>query len=142
MSEQNIAIIRRIIDEYLNCKNEATLYELVAPDCVIHGAYATGSGPELYKDAAERIWKAIPDYHCEIEDIFAVEDKVAIRGTEGGTHKGAFLGIPATGMRATWMAITIVRITDGKLVEVWGSRNLLEFVWKVGGTVIAGEQNT
>ena len=41
--------------------------------------------------------RAFPDLQAHIEDIVAAEDKVAVRLRFRGTHRGEFLGIPATG---------------------------------------------
>ena len=138
--EQNIAIVRRWAEEVLNRpRKDSVIDELMNLDCTIHGSYTVGTGPDAYRQALAMILRGLPDYFYEIEDVFAVGDKVVARAREGGTHKGEFLGIPATGKRVCWSAITILRLAEGKLVEVWGTRSLLEFVKKVGAAIIPGE---
>jgi predicted ester cyclase len=55
---------------------------------------------------------------------FAVNNRVAVRGTDRGTHRGEFMGRAATGrpMTATW--IEIFRIHSGKAVEGWVETDL------------------
>ena len=42
------------------------------------------------------------------------------RTTMHGTHKGEFLGVPATGKSVTIQGIDILRLSGGKGVEHWG----------------------
>ena len=57
-----------------------------------------------------------------IDDLIAEGDKVVVRSTFSGTHKGEFMGITPTGKKITTTAINIYRITDGKLIEEWSGR--------------------
>jgi predicted ester cyclase len=52
-----------------------------------------------------------------LEEQIADEDKVWSRSTWQGTHRGAFLGIPATNREVTVGAWTIDRFADGKIAE-------------------------
>jgi len=42
---------------------------------------------------------------------------IRIKGT--ATHKGEYRGLAPTGKKITWEANTILRITDGKIAEMW-----------------------
>ena len=138
--DQNIAIVRRWADEVLNRPwKERIIGELMHPSCVIHGAYTVGRGPEAYREALSMVLKGLPDFFYKVEEVLATGDRVVVRATEGGTHQGEFLGIPATEKQVSWPAITILRLSEGKFVEVWGIRNLLEFVKQVGGVIRPGE---
>jgi predicted ester cyclase len=39
--------------------------------------------------------------------------------TFSGTHRGPFMGTPPTGKRATFDAIDLMRLRDGRVVEPW-----------------------
>lgn len=56
---------------------------------------------------------AFPDVQGHIEDIFAAGDKVAVRLRIRGTHRGEFLGIPATGRTVEYVSHEFYRIADG-----------------------------
>jgi predicted ester cyclase len=60
---------------------------------------------------------AFPDNHFTIEDIIAEGDKVVWRYSATGTHKGDFMGIPASGKQGTTCGIVISRVVNGKLQE-------------------------
>src|SRR5262245_28294533 len=60
-----------------------------------------GGNPPMPREGHEAFAKAFyagfPDIHHVIEDVFATEDRVAVRFVLHGTHGGSFFGIPATG---------------------------------------------
>ncbi len=62
---------------------------------------------------------AFPDLQAHIEDIFAAQDKVAVRLRFHGTHSGEFLGFPATGRTIDYVSHEFYRITDGLIAEEW-----------------------
>ena len=39
--------------------------------------------------------------------------------TATGTHGGTIFDVPPTGRRVRWTGIDLVRLDDGKLVELW-----------------------
>jgi predicted ester cyclase len=63
-----------------------------------------------------------------IEDIIAEGDKVVVRRTVHGTHRGDIPGIPMTptGKQVTFTVWDMFRLTDGQIVERWGIHNLKE----------------
>ena len=65
------------------------------------------------------------DIHCIIEDIFGEGDKVAIRWTWSGSHKGELMGIAPTGKRVTMTGISIMHIVDGKVAKEWTEMDTL-----------------
>jgi len=95
----------------------------MVPDCVDHYALpgeAQKPGREGYREAQINVTNAFPDIKFTIEDMIAEGDKVAVRLTFSGTHRGEFLGIKPTGKRITVPEISIWRIVSGKFVEEWG----------------------
>jgi predicted ester cyclase len=60
---------------------------------------------------------AVPDLHCTIEDLLVSGDKITARLLFTGTHKGEFMGHPATGKPVSFLAIDILRIRGGRIME-------------------------
>ena len=60
----------------------------------------------------------VPGHQAQIDDIFAAEDRVAVRLTFRGTHRGEFLGIAPTGRDVVFMSLEHYRVVDGQLAEV------------------------
>ena len=46
-------------------------------------------------------------------------DRVVVRGTDRGTHRGEFMGFPASGREVTTTWIEIFRMENGKAAEGW-----------------------
>jgi steroid delta-isomerase-like uncharacterized protein len=67
------------------------------------------------------IWiKAFPDNHVEVVDMIAEGDRIVVRTIATGTHLGEFQGISPTGKKIRIEAISIFRLSDGKIAERWG----------------------
>jgi predicted ester cyclase len=75
---------------------------------------------------------AFPDIACPVEDSIAEGDKVMVRTTCRGTHKGVFAGVPPTGKQVTMPGMVIYRIADGKVVDRWGLFDDLGLMMQVG----------
>jgi steroid delta-isomerase-like uncharacterized protein len=59
----------------------------------------------------------MPDFQTKIEDIVAEGDKVALRITWSGTHKGELMGIPATGKHISVTEMQFYRFENGQIAE-------------------------
>jgi steroid delta-isomerase-like uncharacterized protein len=124
MAEENVALVRRWFEEVWNQKRSETIRELLAPDCVAHGASETGEdlqGPEGFLELHARLVDAFPDMHIEVQDCFAAGDKIAVRWTATMHHLGNGLGIEATGAEVKITGMGLARIVEGKVLETWDS---------------------
>lgn len=54
------------------------------------------------------------------------------RWTATGTHKGAFMEIPATGKKVTNTGITIHRFRNGKVAESWWAYDAVGMMRQLG----------
>ena len=76
---------------------------------------------------------AFPDFRMDVEDVIASGDKAAARVRVTGTHKGEFLGMPATGKSAAVNLIDITRFSDDGLArEHWGVADQLALLQQLG----------
>ncbi|OFJ54894.1 hypothetical protein BEL07_04870 [Mycolicibacterium grossiae] len=62
---------------------------------------------------------AFPDWHWDVRHIAIDGDLISLHFTVGGTHRGEFAGIAATGRRVSVMEFTLYRVRDGKFDAVW-----------------------
>ncbi len=99
-------------------KDFSALNDLMREDYIQHNPLV-GKGSKGFKDFFEAWFKASPDFKFELKQIASEGDKVWVYGTYSGTHKGDWLGIPATGKPYKFNAVDIFRIQDGKLAEHW-----------------------
>ena len=76
---------------------------------------------------------AFPDFQMHVEDVIASGDKAVARVRVTGTHKGEFMGLPATGKSATVDLIDITRFGDDGLArEHWGVVDQLALMQQLG----------
>jgi steroid delta-isomerase-like uncharacterized protein len=76
---------------------------------------------------------AFPDMRVEPEDIFPSGDTVVVRYVCAGTHRGDFMGMPATGKFVTVGGIDIWRFgEDGRCHEHWGVFDLMSLAQRLG----------
>jgi predicted ester cyclase len=70
---------------------------------------------------------AFPDLRLVIEDMVAEDDKVVARWSLSGTHEGALpaLRLRPTGEEITLTGISIFRIEEGRIVEIWQEADYL-----------------
>jgi predicted ester cyclase len=71
----------------------------------------------------------------DVQDLIAEGDKVVVRATGHGTHRGEFTGIALTGrlISVTWIAI--YRVRDGKLAEHWQNIDELGLLKQLGAGI-------
>jgi steroid delta-isomerase-like uncharacterized protein len=132
--ETNKAIVSRFFEEVLNKGNMELAEVIIATDFVDHNA-SPGAKPGLigFKEFISMVGNAFPDFIIKVEDMVAEENKVTVRVTVSGTHKGMLMGsIPPTGKHATWTGIDIFGIENGKIKERWSQRDLLGLMQQLG----------
>jgi steroid delta-isomerase-like uncharacterized protein len=108
--------------------------ELLADDFVEHqgtpGLPPTKAGT---LDFFRMLLTAFPDMNMVVNDLIASDDKTVARVTARATHKGEFMGIPATGNAAEMQLIDIMRFDRAGLVcEHWGIADLLGLMQQLG----------
>ena len=89
-------------------------------------------GPKGLLYASQTFRGFVPDLHCTIEDLLVSGDKITARLLFTGTHKGEFMGHPATGKPVKFFAIDILRIRGGKIVEDWHLEDNLTLLEQLG----------
>lgn len=130
MSEQNKAIAMRTI-EALD-RNPGPVLDLYTADAQ---TYMQGDPPfdmETYRRFSDEFFAAFPDLVHNVDDVTAEGDRVVLQITVTGTHKGAFLGIPATGTSIRYPSMVTYRIRDGKISETRAVFDQLALLRQIG----------
>jgi len=135
MSEENKAIVKRIVQEIWNGGNLDLADELIAPDYT-DNVSGTGSavGPNGFKEAVSGVRDAFPDFALTINDMISEDDKVVLVWTFIGTHKGELMGIAPTDKLIEFDGIYLYRFKDGKLVERSGKRDMFKLMSQLGAS--------
>jgi steroid delta-isomerase-like uncharacterized protein len=132
-TEQNKALARRLIEEVIAQGNMSVADEVVALDYVGHPTPpGVPPGREGLKLVVTMYRSAFPDMITTIHDIIAEGDKVTVRMTHNGTHKGEFMGIPPTGKSISIGEINILRFAEGKIAEYWGQTDMMGMMQQLG----------
>ncbi len=64
------------------------------------------------------------------------------RWTASGTHRSAFLGVPATGKQFAVTGITILRFAQGKIGEEWVNWDALGLMHELGTVPASGRKGS
>ena len=133
-----LSVTRRLFEEVVNHGRLDLIDELIAEDAVEHEELPIASG-EMRTDL--RMWltelrRAFPDYHVEVQDVIAEDDKVVARERITGTNVGPLMGIPPTGRPICVAGIDIVRVADGRIVEHWGMTDSQTMARQLGFTSV------
>jgi predicted ester cyclase len=122
VTDENKAVVRRLIAEVLNGGRLEVIDDLYAPELA----------------PAARRWitpfrASFPDVHMEMVELIAEGDKVVGRFTCSATHLGEWLGHAPTGRRFEQVdEVSIFRFRDGKIVQVWSLEDTLGRLRQLG----------
>jgi steroid delta-isomerase-like uncharacterized protein len=132
-TEENKTLARHFMEEVLNKHNVAILDQFMAENIQDHDQFpGLPQGIEGQRQVLTMMFNGFPDQKYTIDALIAEGDKVVIRSTLRGTHKGAFIGVAPTGKHVEIAGTDIVRIENGKWVEHWGVFDALGMMQQIG----------
>ena len=100
------------------------------------------SSREEYRKGIEELYLVFPDFSAFVEDLVIDElrDKVSIRWSATGHHRGDFLGIKPTHQSIFFQGIEIIAIDNqGLITERWGEWDGLSLLQQL--TTEKGDNN-
>ena len=122
--ERNKANLMRLYTEVMNDHRVDAADELITADRPDHDPNLPPEftqGRAGFKRLFTAFIAAFPDLRFDTELMIAQDDVVASYNTMQGTHRGEFMGIPATGRSFKVQATDFCRFTDdGRISEHWG----------------------
>jgi steroid delta-isomerase-like uncharacterized protein len=139
----NKQIVQRFMDECWNRGNLNAVSELVADNCRHHDPVfpSLTSGAENIKHHIQNCRSGFPDLMFTTDDTIAERNEVVLHWTGTGTHKGQFLGMPATNKKATVTGMSIYRLEGSKIAEIWSNWNLMSMMEQLGITAAQQAQS-
>ncbi|HEX3560447.1 MAG TPA: ester cyclase [Pyrinomonadaceae bacterium] len=136
MSEHNKAFIRRWFEEVWNKGREEAIDEMMGEECAANGLVDESGqplrGPEEFKPFFRKFREGFPNVEVVVEDVIAEGDWVAARCSVRGHHRGDALGFAATERPVEFTGMTIVRISQGKIVEAWNNFDFMTMYQQLG----------
>jgi len=136
-TKEDKELVRQAMKEWNGVKGDVakmrSLYDkYYAPDFIYHDV----SGGDMNREEAIQNnvtgVSAFPDVNYSIDDILAEGDKTVIRFTMQASHKGTFMGVPATGKQIVVKGVEIDKIVGGKIVETWDFLDSLGMMTQLG----------
>lgn len=135
--KKNKDTVRRYYEQVWNQFNLAAIDEIFAPDYrAVNAPPWRKPGLQGLRQFIEDNYRMFPDLKNHVDDLVAEGNKVAVRFSGGGTHKGDLVGpvglVPATNRKVTWRGIMIFEFRDGKIIESNGITNNMELMQQLG----------
>src|SRR5262245_10712300 len=127
--EQNKAVVRRFFEEVWNQGRENVIDEIFAPTLILNGQPITRDALKQFL-AGRRA--AFSNIHVTVDDQVAEGEKVSTRRTWRATHEGPYRGVAPTGKQVTWTQISVVRFSQGRIVEDWAVADELSILQQLG----------
>jgi len=128
----NRAVVLRFSDKVNRKEEMSAIDECVASEYVQHSIMPVGPGIPGLREFYVRFRKAFPDIHYTVDDTRADGDIIAQRMTVRMTHRGEFMGVPATGNPVTVTKMDFWRLMSGKVVEHWDAVDRLGLLQQIG----------
>ena len=97
-------LIRRVYEGMWNGHNPSLAHELFA-------------NPRGVTSFVVRFLSAFPDLQHTIEEMLMEDQRVAVRFSARGTHRGRWLEFEPTGKSISYTGVTLARIEDGRITS-------------------------
>ncbi|MBL8012897.1 MAG: ester cyclase [Candidatus Omnitrophica bacterium] len=111
-------LINYFINEVINRRNLDAIDAIVDENFIEHVPFpGQGPGREGLKETIAMMVRSFPDLVWMVDEQIVQDTKVVSRFAWTGTHKGEFLGIPATGKTVCVWGVVIDVVKDGLFKE-------------------------
>ena len=120
--EENKQLVLEHYESFVHQRDAEAVRRQLAADFQDHEMPpGTPPGPEAILQYRAVLHTAFPDLRVKIEDAVAEGDRVAVRASWSGTHRGPLpmVPIPATNRAFTFKGMVFWRIRESKIVERW-----------------------
>ena len=112
---------------------DAMVDRFMAEDFVEHEAVpGIDASRETPRQMFTMMLAAIPDFRVIVHDMLQDGDKVAARLTFSGTHRGEFMGVPASGNHVERDVMDILQFRDDQAIAHWGVMDMAGAMAQMG----------
>jgi steroid delta-isomerase-like uncharacterized protein len=122
-------VIRRYY-EIVNAGSPERLDEICSPDLKGHA----GAGADLaeLKNSVASFLVPFPDLTAQPRHLIQEGDQVSVWVSYTATHQADFAGVPASDRKVKFAAWDLVRVRDGKIVEITQYCDLFTILSQIG----------
>lgn len=136
MTTANHKIIEDWFERVWNAGDETAIDRLMAPAATFHGLPTHDGapivGPAAFKPFALTFREAFPDIRISVLRTVCEGELVAAHCAVTGTHKGASLGVKATGLPIEISGMGMAVIRNGQIQESWNYFDFMSLYQQVG----------
>lgn len=136
-TEENKTLVQRWFKEVVS-QGDLSTFDAICAVChpdfeMIKGvANPAPRGIEGTKELISGLRTAFPDLTATVDEQIAEGDKVVSVVTMTGTHKGDFMGMPATGRSFTIPGVSIWEVRGGQLISEWVNWDAMAMMQQLG----------
>jgi predicted ester cyclase len=139
LSTETVDMVRPVV-AFVRAVNAGEVYAAVAqlaPDAV-HRTSSASYPPQSVRAMLECLLAIFPDLYVEIREQRVTGSTVVSRILATGTHRGSFLGRPASGERVTWESVDVAEVGVAEddryliLARRWSLWNAPELFGRLG----------
>ncbi|UJR85522.1 ester cyclase [Sandaracinus amylolyticus] len=110
------SVVRRVFDEVVNQRRTELLPELFAAD---YEGPQGGRGPASFGALVDTLRGGFPDIQYVLDEVIAQGDRVAVRWSWSGTHRGTFRTFAPTGRTITHRGMSFFELRGGRITRSW-----------------------
>lgn len=125
-------VVRRHLEVMWNEGDVSPADELCAPELVQHDPFTTRlTDLAAYLEYLAEVRLAFPDLELRLDDTVAEDDRVVVRWSFRGTHRAEMRGLPATGRRVEFSGMSMYRLENGRIAEIWTSFDTVGYLRQI-----------
>lgn len=130
-------IIQRWFDELWTRGDLAVLLEVTTDDFICHAAhdFSLARSRDEYAPSVAWYHQCFENPHWHIDELIVAGDRVVVRSTGTATYRGGWFDIRGSGQQTQECCITIFRIANDKIAELWFEVSDLAVVHQLGAVV-------
>jgi len=128
----NSQIARAVMEELFSKGNLAFVYQNFERTYRGHDPLLGEVNCDQLKKEVQMYRAAFPDLICKVDELIAAADKVLVRWSSRGTHKGPLLGRAPTGRRVEVQGLTVLTFRNGKIAEDYSQWDVLHLLQELG----------
>jgi steroid delta-isomerase-like uncharacterized protein len=129
--DKNKKLVETLCKTVFQNHDFSKLDEIMRDDYIQHNEDVP-QGKAGFKRFFTQMFRAMPDFSYTMKIIIAEGDIVMMYSTTTATHKGEWLGNPATDNKLNFDVVDIFRIENGKIAEHWDVADTLKLFTQVG----------
>jgi len=141
-SDATRGLVERWVAEILNDHNDSNVASLVSDHVLIHPTAmpceASHYGTTGIHEWLTMQWAAFADLTIIEHSTVAQGDIAAMHWTARGTSTGPFMGLPPTCELVEFTGVTMYRVEDDRIAEIWDTRNTLGILHQLNPELGAG----